>query len=127
MAKQQVFITRGMAFSTVQSKSLVQSKVLNCHRKVWCREWAVINTVKLFDCRTSDIFFHRQIQMVPDVSTCLRCWYFFGFGLWNEKRVFCQLLVYSIEAGGPEISNTPLISPPMEDSFTHLVTLQSCQ
>lgn len=74
MAKQQVFITRGMAFSMVQSKSLVQSQVLNCHRKVWCRELAVINTVKLFDCRTSDIFFHRQIQMVPDVSTFLRCW-----------------------------------------------------
>lgn len=74
MAKQQAFMTRGMAFSMVQSKSLVQSKV-------WCPELTAINAVKLFDCRTSGIFFHRQIQMVPDISTFEMLVVFWGWTL----------------------------------------------
>lgn len=56
MAKQQLFIPRGINFWHEQSKQLVQNRVLNCHRKFWYYELTIINTVKLFDCKTLDFF-----------------------------------------------------------------------
>lgn len=118
MAEQQLFLTSGMNSWHAAEQGVVPEIGAHLSRKflVDCSK-----KVKLFDCETSDdYFFHRQIQMLLNISA-FEMLIVFRVCFSIRKAV---LSVACVKYLNPVISGMFLTSH-LEDTFTHLVAPQT--